>query len=1650
MNIYQNFRMIFNTINNKFFEDNPDKVLGEFSIAPYMNKIIVKGNKNDVVEYFSKLPKESIKKTESTTEQEEPMKIKNKFPKHYKAQEGKYGSGDKSNQSAVSQKAPDYEKQIVKVEGFKVLTIEDTVKKYTPQLSDNDIMAFVWYNQTLGIPMTGWEKWFIKGAGENVIKAKEDVEYLNQQFKTIGKFQSGDVIGKKTRFNHSYNGVMYSVFRKIDGQLVLVDDSKTTQSNSADNVSIEQLKPLVLSGSLFYLNGDYVPLHVYSNTDYEVLKNQLELDKEHIISNFGEGVYDDTKNYLVMNQMRVDAPLYQDRFKLNPYSEIAKETTAGLIESDDESESKKSVTQAFEDWVQDLKNSEFHLCTKEEFRRIIIWGNTRARRGSTDEEKEAMKGIIANCTLEANRLFSEFCVNALDSATKAALNRRINLEYNRSMLINTSKVPVGFVCSNKFKSGNFSLKPVQIEAIKFAISRNNWCLALTVGFGKTSTAIATISYLISSGTIKKPFVIVPKPVLENWLKEMKGYWFDEETNRISFTEKKNWKFSYGILTGTDLEIINVRNLSAKFRKIAKEIPKKKSCITLGTYEALSNMYIGDESIRMFVIEEWKTILTGERNETGRQWATKMAALESSLNKVDRDAEIDIQEMNFDSMFFDEAHRLKNMFSGVQEDTSAKIKSSFKGTSSNRALRGFYLTMYLQKNNGRIGFLTATPFSNTPLEVYTMMCFLNYKELSKNNINRISKFVELFFNETVEPVVTKDNKIQYQSVMKNYKNKGILNTLLLNTFIYKDNPTEAGLSRPCIVRYPNNQFKLMLRMSTLQKLQRDLLVGDIPSVMNFIAENKEDVEMSDYAHDMLSRYQDNIASKKGKALGGIIVTSSKISALSPFASSPVSISFKSNEWWRELYDLSPKIKFTVDCINNMYQYQIKRGETPSSFLIYCEVGVNILPYFKEALEHVCGFKRNVGVEQDEDEKNTYDEVEIIEGTADTDKEANRRDRVSTLFNKGKVKVIIGTSTIKEGINLQENCATLFILTPSWNSTDINQVEGRIHRQGNKYGYARVITPVVSRTMDSFIYQKYEEKKSRLADIWKNDGKSDSEDLNIEIKAEKQKELILDDAAQIGKIRSDLSARAKMNAYNKATEDFNSVSNAIRKSGQFTELLNYHLDKTQAMLDCATQNKDVIVKILDLITKDENVKSSVRGLKSRLETLIGYYDELILKLDNANKTKAAVDLVNILDRSYNSRTYYVTQQYDVKLELKEYLIDNGFKRIEIENLFENDIFAKVEVYTKLDTYDSKFNYSLRKLKELYGSSVLAERMLNAEGLSMSSNQEDLDLLIERYKVVVDSIKSDIETNINIVKSRDSEVLVPKPEYIEKLVNEAKIELEEENKYAQSSDILGDIFSNETNHLLTYLKDDVDLSKCEVKTSECCETNGKTESVITKVEAFKFPDILNDIMPKHQIEVLESIGYSEHEETLNRLADIASSMNPKNDKGKDTIMYLHYFYGGADWYIAEWDKENGIFYGFANIGDDINAEFGSVFVSDLVNNGSIELDFYFIPTEIKNIKVGGNFYYEEEQESKPKQEPIVDQKHEEVDIQTSSRSNEEIEQMNKEIAELESSLSGLQELETDGVVELMEGDELAQYNDAVGFLKESIAELKKALQG
>ena len=73
------------------------------------------------------------------------------------------------------------------------------------------------------------------------------------------------------------------------------------------------------------------------------------------------------------------------------------------------------------------------------------------------------------------------------------------------------------------------------------------------------------------------------------------------------------------------------------------------------------------------------------------------------------------------------------------------------------------------------------------------------------------------------------------------------------------------------------------------------------------------------------------------------------------------------------------------------------------------------------------------------------------------------------------------------------------------------------------------------------------------------------------------------------------------------------------------------------------------------------------------------------------------------------------------------------------------------------------------------------------------------------------------------------------------------------------------------------------------------------------------------------------------------------------KDKIIYLHFFIGGCDWYVAEFDGKD-LFFGYVNLNDHFNAEWGyfSLKELDAINLKGIEIDTdrHWQPTKFSDI--------------------------------------------------------------------------------------------------
>lgn len=86
----------------------------------------------------------------------------------------------------------------------------------------------------------------------------------------------------------------------------------------------------------------------------------------------------------------------------------------------------------------------------------------------------------------------------------------------------------------------------------------------------------------------------------------------------------------------------------------------------------------------------------------------------------------------------------------------------------------------------------------------------------------------------------------------------------------------------------------------------------------------------------------------------------------------------------------------------------------------------------------------------------------------------------------------------------------------------------------------------------------------------------------------------------------------------------------------------------------------------------------------------------------------------------------------------------------------------------------------------------------------------------------------------------------------------------------------------------------------------------------------------------------GSEEFEETIGRLE---KELEEIPDDYRSETVYAHFFFAGCDWFVLSWDRETELVFCYVILNGDVQmSEPGDVRLPDLVNDGRIELDFYW----------------------------------------------------------------------------------------------------------
>lgn len=95
-----------------------------------------------------------------------------------------------------------------------------------------------------------------------------------------------------------------------------------------------------------------------------------------------------------------------------------------------------------------------------------------------------------------------------------------------------------------------------------------------------------------------------------------------------------------------------------------------------------------------------------------------------------------------------------------------------------------------------------------------------------------------------------------------------------------------------------------------------------------------------------------------------------------------------------------------------------------------------------------------------------------------------------------------------------------------------------------------------------------------------------------------------------------------------------------------------------------------------------------------------------------------------------------------------------------------------------------------------------------------------------------------------------------------------------------------------------------------------------------------------------------------TAKQLEKLPKLYSTENIKAENKVIRMHFFIGGSDWYVAEYDPATRQFFGYAVLNNDWQmAEWGYISLDELMSirkeGIEVDRDLHWKPIKFKNIK-------------------------------------------------------------------------------------------------
>ena len=559
-----------------------------------------------------------------------------------------------------------------------------------------------------------------------------------------------------------------------------------------------------------------------------------------------------------------------------------------------------------------------------------------------------------------------------------------------------------------------TLMPHQKNAVAHILYGNNTLLAHCVGAGKTFQMIAAGMESRRLGLSQKNLYVVPNHLTEQWGSDFLRLYPGANVlvaTKKDFEPANRKKFCSRIATGDYDAIIighsQFERIPLSVERQAAAIEKQIRDITMAIEDAE-----GQEGTRYTV---------KQMEKTRKSLQTRLDKLNDQTRKDDV---VTFEQLGVDRLFVDESHNYKNLFLYTKMRNIAGIAQTDAQKSSDM----FMKCQYLDELTGGKGvtFATGTPVSNSMVELYTIMRYLQYDTIQKMGLGHFDSWAAAF-GETVTAIELSPEGTGYRAKTR-------------------------------FARFFNLPELISLFKESADIQTADMLNLPVPEA-EYI---NEVLKPSEIQQDMVSAFADRAEAVRSGLVEPTVDNMLKIT----------NDGRKCALDQRLLNDMLPdEADSKVNrCAKNAYDIWEETAEKKSTQLIFCDLSTpkndgtfNVYDDIREKLVEK-GIPR--------------EEIAFIH-------EAGTEAKKAELFAKvraGQVRILLGsTPKLGAGTNIQDRLIALHHLDCPWKPSDLEQQEGRILRQGNQNEKVKIFLYVTENTFDAYMWQILENKQKFISQI-----------------------------------------------------------------------------------------------------------------------------------------------------------------------------------------------------------------------------------------------------------------------------------------------------------------------------------------------------------------------------------------------------------------------------------------------------------------------------------------------------------------------------------------------------------------------------------------